>query len=55
LILSFCNNICLILQFPAGLSQSVFAGLVKHWGAGGLDSHVKKVGVYIVRFEEFRF
>lgn len=30
-------------QFPSGISQSVFNGLVKHWGRDGLNNHVKKV------------
>jgi hypothetical protein len=31
------------VQFPGGLTQSVFSGLVNHWGDAGLDAHVKKV------------
>ncbi len=30
-------------QFPSGISQSAFNGLMKHWGRNGLNDHVKKV------------
>jgi aromatic amino acid aminotransferase I len=30
-------------QFPSGISQSVFHGLMQHWGREGLNHHVKKV------------
>ena len=29
-------------QFPSGLSQSIFVGLLKSWGSEGLDSHLQK-------------
>ena len=30
-------------QFPSSISQSIFLGLMKKWGEGGLDRHLKSV------------
>ena len=30
-------------QFPSGFSQSVFNGLVRHWGRNRLHQHAQKV------------
>jgi aromatic amino acid aminotransferase I len=32
-------------QFPSGISQSAFVGLLKAWGNGGFDAHLKQVGL----------
>lgn len=36
-------------QFPSGVAQSVFTGLVKHWGEDGLDAHVRKTQAHYLR------
>lgn len=30
-------------QFPSGLSQSAFMGLLNHWGEEGLDKHLRMI------------
>ena len=35
-------------QFPSSVSQSVFLGLVNHWGEEGLHLHLKNVSCSVV-------
>ncbi len=36
-------------QFPSGVAQSVFTGLINHWGPTGLDKHVRKTQAHYQR------
>jgi DNA-binding transcriptional MocR family regulator len=40
-------------QFPSGVSQSIFAGLVSHWSEEGLDHHVKLTQAHYKRQRDY--
>ena len=40
-ILQECTN-----QAPSGLSQSIFLGLVNHWGEDGFDDHIRQMQLH---------